>query len=151
MLLVLYSASYPQLSSSKIGTKKYYSVVFGTINYPFLNELYDMFMINGHKCVPLDIFNELTPVALAHWIMCDGASAHGGLIICTDSFTIKDVVLLMNVLLIKYDIKSNIDYAQNLPRIYIGRRDVSKLKPIILNDVIPFYQYKLMYEKKKKK
>jgi hypothetical protein len=41
-------------------------VIFGTRNYPCLNELYDIFMGKGKKCVPLDIYNELTPIALAH-------------------------------------------------------------------------------------
>jgi hypothetical protein len=54
------------LSITKIGTKKYFNVVFGTRNYPFLNELYDMFIYNGKKRVPIDIYNELNEVALAH-------------------------------------------------------------------------------------
>jgi len=72
---------------------KYFLVVFGTRTYPFLNELYEMFIKNGKKrvpapdqrsgdgtssrrsllVVPITIFDELTPVALAHWIMCDSA------------------------------------------------------------------------------
>lgn len=43
--------------------------------------------------------------------MCDGAFTHKGLTLCTDSFTLKDVVILMNVLLIKYNIRSNLHNA----------------------------------------
>jgi hypothetical protein len=74
--------------------------------------------LNGKKIVPNDIYNELTPVALAHWIMCDGAVSGKGLILCTDSFTMKDVILLMNVLLIKYDIISKMHKVGGWPRIY---------------------------------
>jgi len=31
-----------------------------------------------------------TPVALAHWICGDGTFSHGGLLLCTDSFTIPE-------------------------------------------------------------
>jgi hypothetical protein len=101
-----YCNSYPKFYSSKFKDKYYYRVVIGTRNYPFLNEIYDMFIKNGKKRVPVDIYNELTPIALAHWIMCDGAFQSKGLIFGTDSFTKKDVVKLMNVLLIKYNINS---------------------------------------------
>jgi hypothetical protein len=144
MELFPYCNSYPNLDFSKIGSKKYCTVVFRTRNYPFLNELYDIFILNGKKIVPLDIFNYLTPVAIAHWIMCDGASAHGGLILCTNSFKIEDVVLLMNVLLIKWDIKSVLHFSKGLPRIYINRKEKNKLKLIIFKYIILFFEYKLL-------
>lgn len=161
MELFPYCASYPKLSITKIRSfqslennsnqdeqtrviwNKYYSVVFGTRNYPFLNELYEMFINNGKKRVPVTIFNELNPVALAHWIMCDGAWTHNGLTLCTDSFTIKDVVILMNVLLIKYNIISSLDKAAGHPRIYIGSKEIHKLKNIVHEHIIPFSRYKL--------
>ena len=43
-----------------------------------------------------------SPIALAHWIMGDGKAKPLGLILCTDSYTIKEVVRLMNVLMIRY-------------------------------------------------
>lgn len=156
-----YCASYPKLEIINIGSpprvspqdepissqrvifKKYFLVLFGTRNYPFLNELYKMFICNGKKRVPITIFHELTPVALAHWIMCDGAWTHQGLILCTDSFTIKDVVTLMNVLLIKYNIISSLHKAAGYPRIYIVSKEIHKLKNIINEHIIPFSRYKL--------
>lgn len=138
-----YCNSFPKLDISRIGDKIYYHVVFGTRNYPFLNELYEMFISNNKKHVPFDIFHELTPIALAHWIMCDGAFTHKGLTLCTDSFTLKDVVLLMNVLLIKYNIMSNLHNAAGHPRIYVPRKEIYKLKIIVNKHIIPFSRYKL--------
>jgi hypothetical protein len=74
--LFSYCGSFPRLDVSNIGSKRHYLVVFGTRNYPFLNELYEIFIDNGKKRVPINIFHELTPVALAHWIMCDGGYQH---------------------------------------------------------------------------
>ncbi|RUO95304.1 homing endonuclease, partial [Jimgerdemannia flammicorona] len=62
-------------------------------------ELFDLFYVIGVKVVPEMIYDLLTPVALAHWIMCDGSARPSGLVLCTDSFTIQEVVLLMNVLI----------------------------------------------------
>jgi hypothetical protein len=104
--------------------------------------LYDIFMGKGKKCVPLDIYNELTPIALAHWIMCDGGFLHKGLILCTDSFTYKDVINLMNVLLIRYNINSTLHKSGNLPRIYISRKEIYKLLKIVDDHIIPFSKYK---------
>lgn len=37
--------------------------------------------------------------------MGDGSRKNKGLLLCTDSFTIQEVVLLMNILIIKYNLK----------------------------------------------
>lgn len=54
--------------------------------------------------MPHDIFDLLTPVALAFWIQGDGSYRRGGLVLCTDNFTIQEVVLLMNVLVVKFQL-----------------------------------------------
>lgn len=40
--------------------------------------------------------------------MGDGAILNKGLVLCTDSFTLQEVINLRNVLLIKYNIDSTI-------------------------------------------
>lgn len=75
--------------------------------------------------------------------MCDGAFTHKGLTLCTDSFTLKDVVILMNVLLIKYNIRNNLHNAGGHPRIYVPRKEIYKLKNIVNKHIIPFSRYKI--------
>jgi hypothetical protein len=72
---------------------------------PCFTVIYQLFYVNGVKVVPLDIFNLLTPVAIAHWIQGDGFWAHPGVVLCTDSFTVPDVVRLMNVLIVRYQLE----------------------------------------------
>jgi hypothetical protein len=50
----------------------------------------------------------LTPIALAHLIMGDGAVQRHGLILYTNSYSIQDIVLLMNVLIIRYRLECTI-------------------------------------------
>ena len=60
----------------------------------------------------------LTPVALAHLIMGDGSVRPQGLILCTDSYSLNDVVRLMNVLIIKYRLECTLQfYTKNHYRI----------------------------------
>jgi hypothetical protein len=93
--------------------------------------------------IPEDIFNELTPVALAHIIMCDGSGLiDKRLTICTDAFSLKDVVLLINVLYIKYNISSSINRSKGKPLIYISGKEMHKLRKIVDEYTIPFFSYK---------
>lgn len=80
-------------------------------------------MEHGRKSIPVDIYYYLSPVALAYWIMSDGARYGKGMVLCTDGFTVVEVVRLMNVLIYRYEINCSLIYSAGLPRIYIGRAD----------------------------
>ena len=85
--------------------------------------------MNKVKVIKPFIYNDLTPIALAHWIMGDGIFNGTTLLLCTDSYSIKEVVLLINVLVIKYDIHCTIRYYnQHYPRIYILKKCLPKIR-----------------------
>ena len=74
----------------------------------------------------------LTPVALAHLIMGDGSVQRHGLIICTDSYFIEDVVRLINVLIIKYRVDCTIRNPKvNQYRINIRERSMPHIREIV--------------------
>ena len=77
---------------------------------PCLTELRELFYPAKHgvKIVPYNIFQLLTPIALAHLIMGDGSVKDYGLILCTNSYSVQDVVRLMNVLIIRYRLECTI-------------------------------------------
>jgi len=76
--------------------------------------------------------------------MCDGASVkQGGLLLCTDGFTVSDVCKLMNVLMIKYKLNCTLQYYAGLPRIYIRAQDLQLLRSIVEPYMAPFSMYKL--------
>lgn len=112
---------------------------------PCFTELYPLFYINNIKIVPEDIYNILTPVALAHLIMGDGGFKSKGIYICTDSYTIQDTVRLMNVLIIRYDFKCTLHKASNKHgyRIYISRNSLYKVEKLVKPYFIPSMYYKL--------
>lgn len=75
--------------------------------------------------------------------MGDGAVRPQGLIICTDSYNLVDVVRLINVLLIKYNIESNIRFhTPTQPRIYINQHSMPLLRRLIL----PYMEKSMLYK-----
>jgi hypothetical protein len=125
--------------------KLFFGVELQTRAYPFLTELNALFYKDNIKILPspLILFELLTPLALAHFIMGDGAVRNNSIIICTDNFTIKEVVLIMNILLIKFGIQSSIHYDNSYPKIYIAKSSIAILIDLIAPYVIPSMQYKL--------
>lgn len=76
--------------------------------------------------------------------MCDGSrSANGGLVLCTDKFSVFDVIKLMNVLLIKWNIKSSINYNNGQPRIYTSKLEKVKVREIVKVYFCTHFYYKI--------
>jgi len=110
---------------------------------PCLTELHSLFYPNGIKIIPNNIYELLTSVALAHMIMGDGSWKRYGLIICTDSYTVKDIVRLMNVLIIKFRLECNLRaHKKNQYRIYIRQHSM----PSLLNIVYPYMHPSMLYK-----
>ena len=71
-----------QTRLSKNGVLRYV-IRFHTYTYTSLNIIYNEWYVNGVKQVPQNIAEYLTPLALAIWIMDDGARIRYGLKLCT--------------------------------------------------------------------
>jgi hypothetical protein len=65
---------------------------------------------------------------LAHWIKGDGTRKDNALILQTDCFTIKEVVFILNVLLIKFNIRSTIHYQRNNPVLYLKTASKNRIR-----------------------
>jgi len=144
-LLSHYCSSYPTLRNrSRLG-KQTIALQFLTRLMPCLTELHTLFYPNKVKVIPSNIYDLLTPVALAHLIMGDGGFKSKGIYICTDSYSIQDVVRLMNALILRYDLKCTLHKASNSCgyRIYISRNSVWKVKEIVKPYLVPSMYYKL--------
>jgi hypothetical protein len=75
--------------------------------------------------------------------MGDGVARSYGLIICTDSYSVLDVVRLMNVLIIKYRLECKLRYHRPThPRIYIRQGSM----PILRGLVRPYMANSMLYK-----
>jgi|SRR5882724_506806 len=128
---LLCSAKYREHTYFDIRTGKYYnSLNFWTKSVPLLTEFYNIFYINKVTVVPnKNELSLLSPLALAHWIMQDGSRGTSkGLYICTDSFTQKDVKLLVDYISNRYKISCSIPSVNGRYRIYILAKSVPLLR-----------------------
>ncbi len=74
--------------------------------------------------------------------MSDDARTHKGLTLCTDSFAVKEVILLMNILMIRYNLKCSMHMFAGLPKIYISTSSMLHLREIVKPYMFSFSNYK---------
>jgi len=138
-----YCQSYPSLNT-RYTLKTSSSILrIATRSMPCITELHNNYYLNKVKTINNSIYDDLTPIALAHWIMGDG-TFNTSVIFCTDSFSLKEVILLINVLIIKYEINCIIRYHCKIyPRIYVRKESLLKLRLIVKPYMHPSMLYKL--------
>ena len=120
-----------------------YGVGFFTRALPCLTEIYHLFYENNKKIVPHNIFELLSPIALAHMIMGDGSSREYGLEICTDSYSLQDTLKLLNVLIIRYQLNCTLHKKRaGQYRLYIS----SKSMPLLRSIVSPYMHSSMLYK-----
>lgn len=120
---------------------------FHTWTYTSFNFIHDLFYpSNKIKQVPHNIAEYLTPLALAIWIMDDGAKVSKGLKFCTNSFSYSDCLLLVDVLHLNFKLKSSVQSAgvTNQYRIYIWKESMPVLREIVSPYIVPEMKYKLL-------
>lgn len=123
---------------------------FYTYTYTSLIFIYNDFYKNNIKVVPKNIELYLTPLALAIWIMDDGAVQTSGLNLCTHSFTYSDNLRLCEILQSKYNLKVSIikggfskDGLTPQYRIRISKYSMKDLYEIVKPYMCPSMMYKL--------
>jgi hypothetical protein len=141
-ILSHYCNSLPVLKKGIRKENVNYSLGITTRALLCFTELHSLFYSNKVKIIPDNIFDLLTPVALAHLIMGDGQVASNGLRICTDSYSSSDIVKLINVLMIKYRLVCTIHVLDGRQRIYISAKSIN-----LLGLIIKPYMVKSMYYK----
>jgi len=151
-ILSHYCFSYPRLRIKARLGKEIIGLEFFTRSLPCFTELHSLFYPNGVKIIPSNIYELLTPVALAHLIMGDGSVQRHGLILCTNSYSLEDVVRLINVLMIRYRLNCNLRLITRKNNkieytIYISQHSIPLLRTIVNPYFYPSMLYKLGYKK----
>lgn len=149
-------------SKAIVRGKTFYSWSFHTRQLPCLMEIFNLLYVKDKvniKTIKPDLFFYLDYIALAHWIQGDGASRNKGVSLITHGFTLKEVILLFNILIIKFDIKPTIYSYENRwdPKIYkgpkpergkmehqihINSKDLNKIK----HKLLPYFSEHFLYK-----
>jgi ubiquinol-cytochrome c reductase cytochrome b subunit len=119
---------------------------FSTWTYSSFNWIYDLWYDNKIKHVPKCIDQYLTPLALAIWIMNDGAKVDKGLKLNTNYFSYNDCLLLFKALNNNFNIKASIQSTGKKDQylIYIWTESMTDLINIVSPYIIPEMKYKLI-------
>ena len=141
--LAVICSSYPYCSWNTLRGKRFLSITLQTRRFPCLNEIKILFYLAGSrvKFISPNLFFYMNSIVLAYWIMGDGAKHGKGLVLCTDGFTFIDVVTL---LMLKFDINPTIAMTTlGNPIIYISRKDLDKIRPLIMPYMSAHFMYKI--------
>lgn len=142
-----YAKSQPLENNRKNGNKTYYFYSYTSTSWI---TLYNEWYPNGKKSLPKNIESYLTLQALAIWIMDDGAVQKDGLIICTQSFTLKENEILCEILKKNFHLDARINKAgirchTNTPlyRVRITKSSMESLIKEIEQYMCPSMLYKI--------
>jgi len=75
--------------------------------------------------------------------MGDGTKSGTGLTLQTQSFTVKECVFIISVLMYKFNLKCSIHMQRNKPTIYIHSKSIKQIKPKLLQFFPISMKYKL--------
>jgi len=151
--------------------KTFHSWSFQTRQLPCLIEINDLFYdalrATGKnekgkrlKIIKPDLFFYMDYISLAHWIQGDGSCRNKGVTLITHGFSLKEVILLFNILIIKFDIQPTIYSNEHLwdckiykgakpklakvgHQIQINEKDLNKIKPKLLPYFSDHFWYKI--------
>jgi recombination protein RecA len=122
---------------------------FRTVRHPLLTEIYHLWYVGdeyrtGRKIVPKTIEGELTPLALAVWIMDDGSYSRGTITISTYSLTTDEIEMLCDALRNRYGIKARYHRDRDKGyRMYCNQSETKRLVETITPYIIPSMMYKI--------
>jgi len=136
-------SGFPWLTKTWKRGKIFYGLEFNTRQLKCFNVIFYLFYSdNKIKTIKVDLYDYIDYISIAYWIMGDGAKRNKGVTLCTDSFTFEEVVILMNILKIKYNINSTIHLEKHKPRIYINNIELLKILP----NIKPYFVKSLLYK-----
>jgi len=138
-----YCSSYPHITTTTLKGYKFKGLCLNTRAYPCLTKFYYMFYVKGVKIVPLDLYEILDFEFLAYWIMSDGSKAGNALYLQTQSFSIKDCVFIISILIYKLNLECNIHMQRKQPTIYISAKSMKKIRDKLVPFFLPSMVYKL--------
>jgi len=74
--------------------------------------------------------------------MCDGCKAGNAVYLQTQSFSIKECVSIISILIYKFNLDCNIHLQRKQPTIYISAKSMKKIR----DKLLPFFLSSMVYK-----
>lgn len=147
-ILSPFVASMPNQLHPVLRGKTYMACQFQTRKLKCFTELWERFYPVKVKIVPIDIYQDLNAIALAHLIQGDGYRRYKGLAICTDSFSLQEVHILLHAINFNFGLvctifQHNSDRGNIQYRIYIKPESMETLIKLVIPHMVPQMTSKL--------
>jgi len=123
--------------------KEHYSWYFHSKSLEQLGLFQQCFYRGKTKVLTKDIFDLLTPRALAVWFMDDGSNTQNSYTISTHCFSNEEQKSIISFFKKKYDINAKMVKDRSKFKIALGRNEYQKLSAIIGPYIIPSMNYKI--------
>ena len=136
-----YCSRTPYKTRTILNKKEHIGLGFTTRSLSCITKLYNIFYVNNKKIIPYNLYDLLSWEALAHWIMGDG-TYNSGIRIQTDSFTVKEVVFIINVLIIKFNLECSLHYQRGNPILYIKSKSIKNN----IHNLLPYMHDSMKYK-----
>jgi hypothetical protein len=124
--------------------KRYPCVQFVTRTSPVLSEWHYRFYGEGRKAVPDDIARDLSPLAVAVWLMDDGAADYAGVTFQTHSFGRAGSDRLAAVLRDRYRLETSVRGNRGSSIVYVRASSLARLTEVVKPHLLPEFTYKLV-------
>lgn len=134
----------PHYFEQRLGAGRFPCVQFATRTHPAFSEWHRHFYVDGRKTVPIDIAAVLTPLALAVWLMDDGAADYAGITLQTHNYQCAEVDLLVEVLKQKFGLAVNARENKGHQLIYIHAESVERVATLVHPHLLEQFEYKLV-------
>lgn len=134
----------PHYFEQRLGDRRYPCVQFATRTDPVFSEWHRCFYRGRRKIVPVDIARELSPLALAVWLMDDGAADYAGVTIQTHSFRSAESNRLAAILRAEYGLEATTRRNRGSWIIYVPARSIRDLTEMVEDHILPGFEYKLI-------
>ena len=129
--------------AQEVKGKEYQFIQFVTLTHPIFNEYREIFYRGSRKIIPVDIDKIFYhPLALAVFLMDDGANDTFGMTLQTHSFKKKEVELLTRAIKKNFRITTSLRKNKGKWIIYFPKREVKKLYRIVKKYLLPSLSYK---------
>lgn len=124
--------------------KYHYSWYFHTKSSEGFGLLHQYFYRNEVKILPENIFELITPRALAIWFMDDGSNTKESLVLNTHCFPRTDQLRVIRFLRDRYNVVATLVKDRSKLKIRIGKSEYQKFINLVKPFVIPSMNYKIV-------
>lgn len=137
----------PHGFDQRLGEGRYPCVQFATRTHSLFSDWHARFYRERRKIVPVDIADDLSPLALAVWLMDDGAADRTGVTFQTHSFERAESERLCEALEEKLGIQASLRRNKGSWIIYVGIGSLERLRTVVQPWILPEFHYKLQTRK----